>query len=81
MSDSVARILRTIAQLIAGGLLTAFINQVITDVPAAYAPYVVLVSTLAVTICQNLVEEWKGQGILRPSSPPAPKNVEPVANV
>lgn len=29
----------------------------------------------------NGVEQWIGKGILKPASPPAPKNVEPVAKV
>lgn len=81
MTDSVARILRTLVQLIAGGLLTAFVDQVIKDIDPTYAPYVVIAATALVTICQNLVEQWKGQGLFRPASPPAPATVEPVAPV
>lgn len=29
----------------------------------------------------NAIENWTGKGILKPASPPAPKHVEPVAQV
>jgi len=81
MSDSVARILRTIAQLIAGGALTVAYNAWVKDLDPQWAGFATILFTLLVTVCQNVVEEHVGQGILRPESPPAPKKVEPVANV
>lgn len=81
MNDSVARVLRTLAQLIAGGGLTLLFDQFAKDVPTRYAPYVVLGATLLVSVCQNLVEEWKGTGVLRQSSPPAAKDAEAIAKV
>lgn len=63
------RILRTIAQLIAGGLLYGLSEQIATDVPAAYAPYVVLISTLIVSVSQNLLEDATGTDLLAPREP------------
>ena len=81
MSDSMARIVRTLVQLVAGGGLTLLFDQLAKDVPTRWTPYVVLGATLLVTICQNLVEQWRGAGILRPASPPAPATVQTVAPV
>jgi len=67
MNDSVARILRTIIQLAAGGTFTALFLQVAKDVPESYAPYIALISTLVVTICQNVAEE---EGWVRPMLKP-----------
>lgn len=57
MSDATSRVLRTIIQLIASGALTALFEQIAKDVPPAYTPYVLLVSMLVVTICQNYLEQ------------------------
>lgn len=57
MNDSVARILRSIIQLAAGGAFTALFLQIAKDVPESYAPYIALISALVVTICQNVAEE------------------------
>lgn len=58
MSDTLVRILRSIAQLIVGGALTGLVDQVVTDVPGSYAPYVALGFTLLVVLVQNLSEEF-----------------------
>jgi hypothetical protein len=68
MNETTSRILRTLAQLIAGGLLTALFEQVASDVSSSYAPYVLIASTLLVTICQNIVEEMTGTRFLRASA-------------
>lgn len=57
------RILRTILQLIAGGALYALIDQLSTDVPEPYAPYVSLLYVLLVTIAQNILEDWRQSDI------------------
>ena len=57
MTDAKGRILRTLLQLIAGGALTALTDQLATDIPAAYAPYLVIAYTLLVTAVQNYLEE------------------------
>ncbi len=67
MNDQTSRILRTAAQLIAGGALTAFFTQVAKDVPMSYAPYIVIISTFLVTVCQNAVEGATGTKLLAPT--------------
>lgn len=81
MNDSLARVTRTLIQLVAAGGLYALTQQVADDVPTRYAPYVLLGYTLLVTLAQNLVESWTGKGLLRPDSPPAPSNVPTVGKV
>lgn len=81
MKDWAARVLRTLLQMIAGGGLTVFFDQAIRDIDPRYAPYVALGATLLVTFCQNIVEDAWGKAILKPSSPPAPADVEAVAKV
>ena len=81
MNDSLARVVRTILQLIAAGGLYAITQQIADDVPDRYAPYVLLGYTLLVAIAQNIIEQASGKGILRPDSPPAPANVPPVGKV
>jgi hypothetical protein len=68
MPDYVARILRTMAQLLAAGGFTALFEQVAKDVPASYTPYVLLVSMLLVTIAQNVLEQATGKEFLKPAS-------------
>jgi hypothetical protein len=57
MTEATSRILRTVLQLIAGGALTALTDQIASDIPASYAPYIVLGYTLLVTAVQNYLEE------------------------
>lgn len=68
MPDWVARILRTIIQLIAGGAFAALFMQIAHDVPENYAPYVALISALIVNIAQNVTEQATGKAILKPSN-------------
>lgn len=63
MSDAKSRILRTVLQLIAGGALTALTEQLATDMPAAYAPYLLIGYTLLVTAVQNYAED---AGLMKP---------------
>lgn len=81
MNDSLARVTRTVLQLVAAGGLYALTQQIADDVPDRYAPYVLLAYTLIVTVSQNLVEQWTGKGLLRPNSPPAPSSVPTVGKV
>ncbi len=67
MPDWVARIIRTVLQLIAGGAFAELFLQISHDVPDSYRPYVVLISTLLVTICQNIIEQTTGKAILKPA--------------
>lgn len=69
MNDALARIIRTVLQLIAGGGLTALFLQLANDVPDKYAPYIVLLSTGLVALAQVAVEELTGKALLRNSSP------------
>lgn len=48
---------RTIIQLVAGGGLTALFNQVSGDVDAIYSAYILMASTLVVTLAQNYCED------------------------
>jgi hypothetical protein len=57
MRDTIYRVLRTLVQMVAGGGLTVLVDQLVTDVPASYAPYVLIGFTLAVGVAQNLLEE------------------------
>jgi hypothetical protein len=67
MPDWVARIIRTILQLIAGGAFAELFLQVAKDVPPEYTPYVIIISTLLVTICQNIIEQTTGKALLKPA--------------
>lgn len=57
MPDSLARVLRTLIQLLAAGGFTALFEQIARDVPAAYTPYILIIATLAVTAAQNGLEQ------------------------
>ena len=67
MPDWVARIIRTVLQLIAGGAFAELFMQISRDVPSSYTPYVILGSTLLVTIAQNFIEQTTGKAILKPA--------------
>lgn len=80
LPDSTRRALRTLVQLIAGGGLTALVDQVALDVPDSYRPYVFIASTVIVTLAQNVAEDhgwvpalWKAQA----SSGENPITVDP----
>jgi hypothetical protein len=68
MNDAVSRILRTLVQLLAAGAFTALFDQIAGDVATPYAPYVMIFSTLLVTIAQNVTEKATGTMLFRPSS-------------
>lgn len=57
MNTTTRRFLRTLLQLIAGGGLTALVDQLALDIPTTYAPYLVIAFTLLVTLTQNLLED------------------------
>lgn len=67
MSESQSRIVRTLVQLLAGGAFTALFDQIATDVPQQYAPYVVIFTTLLVTIAQNEIEQATGKRLFAPA--------------
>ena len=78
MRDWTARIVRTLAQMIAGGGFTLLFDQFVKDISDPYKPYVALGATLFVTFLQNLLESTNTIPILlKPASPPTPKVVEP----
>ena len=54
--DGLARFLRTLLQMLAGGAFTALFDQVVRDVPTAYQPYLVVCFTLLVNAAQNYGE-------------------------
>lgn len=77
MKDWIARIVRTLAQMIAGGGFTLLFDQFVKDIADPYKVYVALGATLFVTFVQNMLEESGAvPTVLKPSSPPAPKTVE-----
>lgn len=78
MKDWVARIVRTLAQMIAGGGFTLLFDQFVKDIDLKWQPYVALGATLLVTFVQNLLEDATGKAILKPASPPAPSTVQTV---
>jgi hypothetical protein len=58
MSDAVQRIIRTIIQLIAGGLLTLLATQLNTDLAgSAFLPYLTLLFAALTSVAQNEAEE------------------------
>lgn len=65
MNETKNRVIRTFFQLVAGGGLTALINQVAKDIPTAYVPYLLIGSTLLVTLVQNVLEDQTGKSILK----------------
>lgn len=80
MQDWIARILRTLGQMIAGGGFTLLFDQLVHDIDPRYAPYVALGATLFVTFVQNLLEDAKViPTLMKPASPPSSKTVEAVS--
>ena len=78
MKDWIARIVRTLAQMVAGGGFTLLFDQFVKDISDPYKPYVALAATLLVTFVQNALEDaGVVPTVLKPASPPAPANVEP----
>lgn len=63
MNDTTRRIARTLLQLVAGGGLGAFVNQLVLDIPDKYDPYVILASAALVAVAQLLLEEMTGKDI------------------
>jgi hypothetical protein len=57
MRETIYRVLRTLVQMVAGGGLAALTDQIVTDIPASYAPYAVIGYGLLVGVAQNLLEE------------------------
>jgi len=49
--------------------------------PDRYDRYVYPVAVLIVVIAQNVIESLSGKELMRPSTPPAPTTVDPVAEV
>ena len=65
MSDTWKRFFRTLLQLAAGGTFTVLFEQIAKDVPGGYTPYILIVSTLVVTLAQNAIEDATGKSILK----------------
>ncbi len=82
MTDTTWRIIRSMIQLVAGGGLGTFFTQVATDIGKDHpslVPYITMASALTVVIAQNLIENWKGERLIGPttvSKPIAEKAVE-----
>ena len=80
MNDSMARIIRSIAQLIAGVPVTA-LSDWLLDALSLNDRYAYPLAVLIVITAQNVIEELSGKALLKPNSPPAAKTVDPVANI
>lgn len=65
------RVFRTLVQLIVGGALYGLVDQLIKDVPEAYAPYIAIGYTLVVTVAQNIYEDIKKTDIVATRDAPA----------
>lgn len=57
MSDATRRMVRTFLQMVAAGGLTALVNQIASDIPAAYTPYILIGFTLLTSFAQNWLED------------------------
>jgi hypothetical protein len=68
MNDATSRVLRTLVQLLAAGAFTDLFLQLASDVPDGYAPYILIGSTLLVSIAQNGVEQATGTKLFRPTT-------------
>lgn len=68
--DGLARFIRTLLQLLAGGAFTVLFEQIARDVDPSVTPYVLIVSTLAVNAAQNAIEAKTGHALLKKE--PAP---------
>jgi hypothetical protein len=66
MSDTWKRFFRTLIQLAAGGTFTVlYSSRSPTTYLSGYTPYILIVSTLVVTLAQNTVEDATGKSILK----------------
>jgi hypothetical protein len=65
MSDTWKRFFRTLIQLAAGGTFTVLFEQIANDVPSSYTPYILIASTLVITLAQNTVEDATGKRFLK----------------
>lgn len=65
MSETMKRFLRTLLQLAAGGTFTILFEQIAKDVPSSFTPYILILSTLVVTLAQNAIEEATGKSVLK----------------
>lgn len=69
ISDSLARVLRTLIQMIAAGAFTAIFDQVARDAPDSWRPYVAAIFMLLVVAAQNSLEQnEKIPTILKPAN-------------
>lgn len=63
------RIIRTLLQLVAGGALAALTNQLASDMPSSYAPYLTIGYTLLVSAAQNGLESIYPQATILKKPP------------
>lgn len=66
MPDWVARVLRTLLQLLAAGAFTAFFSEVVKIIPPEYQPLAMAFFMLLVTFAQNWAEAATGKALLKP---------------
>lgn len=57
------RALRTLLQFVAAGGFTALLTQLSKDVPDSYAPYILILSAIVITLGQNWLED---NGVISP---------------
>ncbi len=82
MPDSLRRAIRTLLQMVVAGAFTGLVNQFVTDIPARYAPYVLVGFTLLTSFSQNYLEDHSGLPAVLKSPPssghnPVPDNAGP----
>jgi hypothetical protein len=80
MNDSLARIARTLIQLVAA-LPVTVISTWLADQVGLDDGFAYPIAFVIVVVAQNALEELTGKGLLRQSSPPAKKDAEAVANI
>lgn len=58
MNDSARRVLRTAIQFVTGAGFTAFVDQILVDIPDRYDAYVIVAAGVVVSFFQNLAEDY-----------------------
>lgn len=77
-AQSARRVIRTVLQFVAGGGLFALQQQVLGDVDASYAPYIVIAYGLGVSIAQNVLESTTDLPAIFKGDASGAKNPKPI---
>jgi hypothetical protein len=78
VNDSLARFIRSLAFMVAGGALQPLVDAFLVDLNDRYDPYVIVFYGLLINAVVLLVEEWKSTGIMRTPTPPEAKPEAPL---